>query len=95
MSARDQLLSPWPEKAIAFTTAIERLARLIGRARSAMAIHFELTLPGWRLLRLVEQSGSRATLTRLARGKRQAVSVTSATCRSPNNRATGAFPSWS
>ena len=67
MSARYQLLSPWPEKAIAFTTSIERVARLIGHARSAMAIHFELTVPGWRLLRLVERSGSRATLTRLAR----------------------------
>jgi DNA-binding MarR family transcriptional regulator len=67
VSARYQRLSPWPEKAIAFTTSIERLARLMGRARSAMAIHFELTVPGWRLLRLVERSGSRATLTRLAR----------------------------
>lgn len=67
MSARYQLLSPWPDKALAFTTAIERVARLIGRARSGMAIHFELTVPGWRLLRLVAQSGSRATFTRLAR----------------------------
>ncbi len=67
MSARYQLLSPWPEQALAFTTAIERVARLIGRARSGMAAHFELTVPGWRMLRLVEQSGSRATLTQLAR----------------------------
>jgi DNA-binding MarR family transcriptional regulator len=67
MSARYQLLSPWPEQAIAFTTAIERVARLIGRARSGMAAHFELTIPGWRMLWLVEQSGSRATLTHLAR----------------------------
>ena len=67
MSARYQLLSPWPEQALAFTTAIERVARLIGRARSGMAAHFQLTVPGWRMLRLVEQSGSRATLTRLAR----------------------------
>ena len=67
MSARYQLLSPWPDKAIAFTTAIERVARLICRARSGMAIDFQLTVPGWRLLRLVAQSGSRATLTHLAR----------------------------
>jgi len=66
MSARYQLFSPWPEQAIAFTTAVERVARLIGRARSGMAAHFELTIPGWRMLRLVEQSGSRATLTHLA-----------------------------
>ena len=67
MSARYQLLSPWPDKALAFTTAIERVARLIGRARSGMAAHFQLTVPGWRMLRLVEQSGSKATLTNLAR----------------------------
>ncbi len=67
MSARYQLLSPWPEQAIAFTTSIEHVARLIGRARSGMAAHFELTVPGWRMLQLVEQSGSRATLTQLAR----------------------------
>lgn len=60
-------ISPWPDKAIAFTTAIERVARLICRARSGMAIDFQLTVPGWRLLRLVAQSGSRATLTYLAR----------------------------
>jgi len=66
MSARYQLLSPWPEQAIAFTTAIERVARLIDRARSGMAAHFQLTVPGWRMLRLVEQSGSSATLTHLA-----------------------------
>ena len=67
MSARYQLLSPWPEQALAFTTAIERVARLIGRARTGMSAHFQLTVPGWRMLRLVEQSGSRATLTHLAR----------------------------
>jgi MarR family transcriptional regulator for hemolysin len=67
MSERYQLLSLWPEQALAFTTAIERFARLIGRARSGMAARFELSVPGWRMLRLVEQSGSRATLTRLAR----------------------------
>ena len=67
MSARYQLLSPWPDKAIAFTTAIEGVARLIGRARSAMAIDFQLTVPGWRLLQQVAQSGNSATLTHLAR----------------------------
>jgi DNA-binding MarR family transcriptional regulator len=67
VSARYQLLNPWPEQALALTTAIERVARLIGRARSGVASHFELTVPGWRMLRLVEQSGSGATLTRLAR----------------------------
>ena len=67
MSARYQLLSPWPDKAIAFTTAVEGVARLICRARSGMAIDFQLTVPGWRLLRVVAQSGSRATLTQLAR----------------------------
>ncbi len=67
MPARYQLLNPWPEKALAFTTSIERVARLIGRARTGMASHFQLTLPGWRMLRLVEQSGSQATLTCLAR----------------------------
>jgi len=66
MSAPYQLLSPWPEQALAFTTAIERVARLIGRARSGMSAHFELTVPGWRMLRLVEKAGSRATLTNLA-----------------------------
>ena len=67
LSARYQLLSPWPDKAIAFTTAVERVARLICRARSGMAFNFQLTVAGWRLLRLVAQSGSRATLTCLAR----------------------------
>jgi DNA-binding MarR family transcriptional regulator len=67
VSVRYQLLNPWPEQALAFTTSIERVARLIGRARIGMASHFQLSLPAWRLLRLVEQSGSRATLTRLAR----------------------------
>jgi DNA-binding MarR family transcriptional regulator len=63
---RYQLLSPWPEQALAFTTGVERVARLIGRARSGMAVHFQLTVPGWRMLRLVERSGNRATLTELA-----------------------------
>lgn len=67
MPARYQLLNPWPEQALAFTTSVERVARLIARARSGMASHYDLTLPGWRMLRLVEQSGSRATLTRLAK----------------------------
>lgn len=67
MSARYQLLCPWPDKALAFTTAIERVAELIGRARSGTAAHFEVTAAGWRLLQLVEQSGRRATLTHLAR----------------------------
>lgn len=67
MSARYQLLSPWPEQALAFTTAIERVARLIVRARSGMAAHFQLTVAGWRMLRFVEQSGSKATLTQLSR----------------------------
>lgn len=64
---RYQLLSPWPDKALAFTTAIERVARLIGRARSAMAANFQLTVPGWRMLQLASQSGNQATLTALAR----------------------------
>jgi DNA-binding MarR family transcriptional regulator len=67
MPAGYQLLNPWPEKALDFTTSVERVARLIARARSGMASHYDLTLPGWRMLRLVEQSGSRATRTRLAR----------------------------
>ena len=66
-TTRYQLLSPWPERALAFTTAVERVARLIGRARSGMAVHFQLTVPGWRMLQLVAQSGNRATLTELAR----------------------------
>jgi DNA-binding MarR family transcriptional regulator len=32
-----------------------------------MAVHFELTVPGWRMLKLVERSGTSATLTNLAR----------------------------
>lgn len=67
LSPRYQLLCPWPEKSLAFTTAIERVADLIGRARSVFAGNFEVTAAGWRLLQLVEQSGSRATLTHLAR----------------------------
>lgn len=67
MSARYQLLNPWPEKALAFTTSIERVAHLIGRARTGMASNYQLSLPGWRMLRLVERSGNRATLTSLAR----------------------------
>jgi DNA-binding MarR family transcriptional regulator len=67
MSARYQLYSPWPEQALAFTTAIERVARLVGRARTGMSAHFELTAASWRMLRLVEQAGSKATLTQLAR----------------------------
>jgi DNA-binding MarR family transcriptional regulator len=67
MTARYQLLSPWPEQALAFTTAVENVVDLIGRARSGMAAHFELTVPGWRMLRLVEQSGDGATLAHLAR----------------------------
>jgi len=67
LSPRYQLLCPWPEKSLALTTAIERVADLIGRARSGFAGHFEVTAAGWRLLQLVEQSGSRATLTHLAR----------------------------
>jgi DNA-binding MarR family transcriptional regulator len=67
LSPRYQLLCPWPEKSLAFTTAIERVADLIGRARSVFAGHFEVTAAGWRLLQLVEQSGSKATLTRMAR----------------------------
>jgi DNA-binding MarR family transcriptional regulator len=67
VSAPYQLFSPWPEQALAFTTAIERVARLTGRARSGMAAHWQLTVPGWRMLRLIEQSGYRATLTKLAR----------------------------
>jgi len=66
MTARYQLLNPWPEKALAFTTAVEHVADLIGRARSGMAAHFDLTVPGWRMLRLVEQSRGGATLSRLA-----------------------------
>lgn len=66
-AARYQLLSPYPEQALAFTTAIERVARLIGRARTGMSSLFDLTVPGWRMLSLVELSGSIATLTHLAR----------------------------
>lgn len=62
-----QLLSPYPEQALAFTTAIERVARLIGRARTGMSSLFDITVPGWRMLSLVELSGSIATLTHLAR----------------------------
>lgn len=67
MTERYQLLSPWPEQALAFTAAIEHVADLIGYARSGMAVHFELTVPGWRMLRLVEQSGGGVTLAHLAR----------------------------
>jgi DNA-binding MarR family transcriptional regulator len=67
MTTRYQLFSPWPDQALAFTTAIEHVADLIGRARSGMAAHFELTVPGWRMLQLAQQSGSGATLTTLAR----------------------------
>jgi DNA-binding MarR family transcriptional regulator len=67
LSARYQLLSPWPEQALAFTAAIERVARLVGRSRSGMAANLDLTVPGWRMLRIVEQSGGSASLTQLAR----------------------------
>jgi DNA-binding MarR family transcriptional regulator len=67
MTARYQLLSLWPEQALALTTSIELVANLIGRARTGMAAHFQLTVPGWRMLRVVEQSGSRVMLTHLAR----------------------------
>jgi DNA-binding MarR family transcriptional regulator len=66
MTERYQLLSPWPEQALAFTTSIEHVADVISRARSGMAAHFELTIPGWRMLQLVEQSGRGATLAHLA-----------------------------
>lgn len=67
MPIRYQLLSPWPEQALAFTTAVERAARLIARARRCLAAHYDLTTPGWRMLRLVAQSDDCATLSQLAR----------------------------
>jgi len=67
VTIRYPLLSPWPEQAIAFTTAIERVARLIARARSGMASHFELTTPGWRMLRAIAGPGPPVTLTGVAR----------------------------
>jgi len=67
LSAREPLLSHWPDKALAFTTAIERVARLITLSRAGMAAHFQLTVSGWRMLRLVELSDSAMTLTRVAR----------------------------
>ncbi len=60
-------LCPWPEKALALTTAIERFANLLARARTYVAAQYGLTMPGWRMLRLVEQMESSANLSELAR----------------------------
>jgi DNA-binding MarR family transcriptional regulator len=62
-----QLLSPHPQEAIAFVTAVERAGRLVMAARHARAAALGLTVPAWRLLAVIARSQRRTSLARIAR----------------------------
>jgi DNA-binding MarR family transcriptional regulator len=62
-----QLLSPHPQEAIAFVTAVERAGRLIMAVRRGFAAEHALTVPAWRLLVMISRSRGRTSLARIAR----------------------------
>ena len=62
-----QLLSPYPQEAIAFATAIERAGRLIMAARHGLAAAHGLTVPAWRLMAVISRTQRRASAARIAR----------------------------
>lgn len=62
-----QLLSPYPQEAIAFVTAVERAGRLVMAARHGLAAAHGLTVPAWRLLTVISRSRSCTSLARIAR----------------------------
>ena len=62
-----QLLSPHPQEATAFATAVERAGRLIMAARRRLAAELGLSVPAWRLLATISRSQSGTSLARTAR----------------------------
>jgi DNA-binding MarR family transcriptional regulator len=64
---KDQLLNPWPDDALRFTSAVERVGRLIAAARRDFAATWDITIPSWRLLRLLDQSDERFDIAKVAR----------------------------
>jgi DNA-binding MarR family transcriptional regulator len=62
-----QLLSPHPQEAIAFVTAVERAGRLIMAVRRGFAAEHDLTVPAWRLLAVIARAQRRPGLARIAR----------------------------
>jgi DNA-binding MarR family transcriptional regulator len=62
-----QLLSPHPQEAMAFVTAVERAGRLIMAARRGLAAEHGLTVPAWRLLAMISRSQNRTSPARIAR----------------------------
>lgn len=79
LQAPFQLLSPYPQEAMAFATAIERAGRLVRSARDGLAVAHGLTVPAWRLMAVLSRSPHRASparIARLLRISRQAVRET-------------------
>jgi DNA-binding MarR family transcriptional regulator len=62
-----QLLNPWPDDALRFTSAVERVGRLIVAARRDFSTNWDLTIPSWRVLRLLDQSDERFDVAKVAR----------------------------
>jgi DNA-binding MarR family transcriptional regulator len=62
-----QLLSPHPQEAITFVTAVERAGRLIMAVRRGLAAEHDLTVPAWRLLAVIARAQRRPGLARIAR----------------------------